>query len=448
LIRPPSSRPWARLSGNGIADATNAVTAQPMPAPPSLAASAVPWVLVLGAAVAVRLALIVLTAGYQAPWPWEVEVMSRALVESGTLGFNWFGRTPIEPSAFLPPVYPLFVAATMWLGGAQYVLALRLAQLVVSTIGVGVLVLVAREVAGSRGLGFLAGLIGALYPTFVIATVQVNTVALEVLFVELFALGLLCWWRNRSPAWLVGSGLALGLLTLTRGPAALLWLVVAVWLSFVRPSAAGPRRMLQLAAFTLAMVAPMVPWAARNYAVFHQPVLIATNAGYNFWVGHNASANGEFDSTWGANQPLIDQSAALSEPERDRFYMQRALAYVRDHPADEVALSARKLWYFLWFRPALGSSYQNDQRLRDAGELALMAGYGAIVPFAIAGMWLTRRDWRRLAVVYGVWPVYAASAVAFFSATRYRSPAEPFLVVFATIALASLAGQMLRQRRA
>jgi 4-amino-4-deoxy-L-arabinose transferase-like glycosyltransferase len=448
LIRPPSSRPRARPPGNGIADATIAATAQTVRARSSLAASAVAWVLVLGVAIAARLALILLTAGYQAPWPWEVEVMSRALVETGMLGFNWFGRTPIEPSAFLPPVYPLFVAGAMWLGGAQYVLALRLAQLVVSTIGVAVLVLVAREVAGSRGLGFLAGLIGALYPTFVIATVQVNTVALEVLFVELFALGLLRWWRDRSLAWLVGSGLALGLLTLTRGPAALLWLVVAAWLLFVRPSAAVPLRLLQLAAFTLAMIVPMVPWAARNYVVFHQPVLIATNAGYNFWVGHNASANGEFDSTWGANQPLIDQSAALSEPERDRFYMQRALAYVRDHPADEVALSARKLWYFLWFRPALGSSYQNDQRLRDAGELALMAGYGAIVPFAIAGMWLTRRDWRRLAVVYGVWPVYAASAVAFFSATRYRSPAEPFLVVFATIALASLAGQMLRQRRA
>ena len=41
---------------------------------------------------------------------------------------------------------------------------------------------------------------------------------------------------------------------------------------------------------------------------------------------------------------------------------------------------------------------------------------------AALGAWLSRRDWRRLFAIYGVWVAYALSAVAFFAATRYRSP--------------------------
>src|SRR5207249_408029 len=99
------------------------------------------WLVVLEVAAAARLAMIALTARYQSPWPWEVEVMSRALVETGTLGFDWFGRTQVQPSAFLPPVYPLFVAMLMWIGGGEYTLALRLAQGVVSVVAVALLVL-------------------------------------------------------------------------------------------------------------------------------------------------------------------------------------------------------------------------------------------------------------------------------------------------------------------
>jgi hypothetical protein len=109
-------------------------------------------------------------------------------------------------------------------------------------------------------------------------------------------------------------------------------------------------------------------------------------------------------------------------------------------------LSLLKLWYFVWFRPGLGSSYPNAGRLRDVGEIALAVGYGAVLPAALVGVWLSRRAWRRLFVVYGIWIAYALSAVAFFAATRYRAPVEPFLIAFASLTATRVIQLMLRSR--
>jgi 4-amino-4-deoxy-L-arabinose transferase-like glycosyltransferase len=406
----------------------------------------VPFAALLGVALVPRLLLHWLVIDYRPPWPWEVEVMARSLVENGTLAYDWFGRTPLRPTAFLPPVYPLVVAASMWVGGADHQATLRIWQIVLSSASVTFMLPLAQEVTGSRLAAWIAAVIAAVYPTFVAATAQIATATLEVFWVELFVLALLRWHRHERWRWLGLAGLALGLLALTRGPAVLLWPVVALWLLLVRGAGDRRRRVARLAVFTALAVLPAVPWTARNYVVIGAPVVIATNTGYNFWVGHNPSATGEFDSTQEANQPLVDMVAPLTEPERDAFYLRTGLEYLVSHPADEARLSVLKFWYFLWFRPGVGSSYPNAGRLRDIGELALALGYGTVLPAGLAGAWLARRDWRRLFVVYGIGIAYALSAVAFFAATRYRAPVEPFLIAFAGLSCARVIERVRRRR--
>ncbi|HEV8635546.1 MAG TPA: glycosyltransferase family 39 protein [Chloroflexota bacterium] len=407
----------------------------------------VPLAALVGLALLPRLVLHWVVADYRAPWPWEVEVMSRALVEHGTLAYDWFGRTPLRPSAFLPPVYPLVVAAAMWTDGADHQATLRVWQIVLSTVSVVLVVPLARELTGSRPAAWIAGALAAVYPSFVAATAQITTATLEVFWVEVFALALLRWHRHERWPWLGLAGLTLGLLALTRGPAVLLWPVVALWLLAVRNTGDLRRGVARLAVFTAFAVLPALPWTARNYLVIGAPVVIATNTGYNFWIGHNPAATGEFDSTQEANQPLVDLVAPLSEPERDAFYLRTGLRYLVSHPAEEARLSLRKLWYFVWFRPGLGSSYPNAGRLREVGELALAVGYGAVLPAAVVGAWLSRRAWRRLFVVYGIWVAYALGAVAFFAATRYRAPVEPFLIAFASLMWARVI-ELIRRGRA
>jgi hypothetical protein len=306
----------------------------------------------------------------------------------------------------------------------------------VSTASVGLLIPVASLMTGSRIAGRIAGGLAAVYPALIVGAVQVNTVTLEVFWIEVFALAILTW--ARRPKWtrLAAAGLALGLLSLTRGPALLIWPVVAAWLLVVAPVPGLHRRVVWLAVLSLGLILPQVPWMVRNSSAIGAPVMIATNGGVNFWIGHNPRADGEYAWPIDTDRALAERAAGLSETARDDLYYRIGLEWSRDHPAEEIDLSLRKLWYFLWFRPGLGSSYPNAAQFQQVAQFALMAGYGGVLIAALPGLWLARRFWRQNFVLYGLLPAYAASSVMYFAATRFRAPIEPFLIALAGLGLA------------
>lgn len=403
-------------------------------------ATAIGWAALIGLALAARLAAHLVIGDYRPPWPWEVEVMANSLVERGVLAYDFYGLTELRPTAFLPPVYPFFVAAVRWLAGPDFATALRLAQIAVSTASVVLVVPIGRRMTGSRAAGWLAGFAAAAYPAFVIASVQVNTVTVEIALIELFGLALLAWAARPRAIWLAAAGLALGLLALTRGPALLIWPFVGFWLLVVYPARGLHRRIAWIAVFSLCLVAPQVPWAIRNQAAIGSPITISTNGGLNFWIGHNPAADGEFLLHFDVDRDLSRRAAELSEPDRDRLYYRLGWEYLTTHPAEEIDLSRRKLWYHVWFRPNLGSSYPDSQRFQGVAQLALIGSYAGAAGLGLIGLWWTRRDWRRLFVIYGIAVAYAASSVIYFAATRFRAPFEPFLIVFAAAGAIWLAG--------
>ena len=91
----------------------------------------------------------------------------------------------------------------------------------------------------------------------------------EALALVLLLAGLLALTRQR----VLLAGIAIGLLVLTRPSAQLLVPVVALWLLFT----VGWRR---TAVFAVAVGVFVLPWVARNEAVFGKPVLVTSN-GFN-----------------------------------------------------------------------------------------------------------------------------------------------------------------------
>jgi len=61
-----------------------------------------------------------------------------------------------------------------------------------------------------------------------------------------------------------------------------------------------------------------------------------------------------------------------------------------------------------------------------------------IVPLAAGGLWLTRKRWHELWLLYVMMAAYAASLTLFFLFARYRIPLVPITLLFAAVAIDEL----------
>ena len=66
--------------------------------------------------------------------------------------------------------------------------------------------------------------------------------------------------------------------------------------------------------------------------------------------------------------------------------------------------------------------------------------FGVLVPLALLGMILSWRDRKRLAILYAMTGVYAASVLMFYVFARYRLPLVPFFMLFAAAAVVRIPG--------
>ncbi len=332
--------------------------------------------------------------------------------------FEPFGRAP---------GYPAFLAAV---GGGREVVAavparVKIAQAIVGGIGVLLVSLLATPFAGPRG-GVIAAWIAAVYPPLVwIAAYGFSEavfwpLALAVAWTFDRALG-----PPSEGAFFAGAaGLLTGIGILVR-PALLLFLPMAlVWLIVRRRVTTA----LLLAAGAIVVVGP---WTARNYVHHERFVLVASDGGVTFWTGNHPMARGEGDMAANpalkiANQELRARYPGLNEEAMEPIYYREALAWMRAHPLEWLALEARKLFYLI---VPVGPSYTLHSRLYVT---ASVVSYGIVAVLAVAGLIRVRSQRSRTP---GLW-LLLASAVAvcliFFPQERFRIPIiDPALVVAA-----------------
>ena len=64
--------------------------------------------------------------------------------------------------------------------------------------------------------------------------------------------------------------------------------------------------------------------------------------------------------------------------------------------------------------------------------------FGIILPLALVGAWITRKDSRRLGVLYALACAFLLSVVLFYVVERYRHPVVPVILLFAAAAVAAI----------
>lgn len=356
------------------------------------------------------------------------------------------------------PLYPYFLALVYRTIGSS-VLVVRSVQAVV---GAAACVLLAD--AGwrlfSKRAGLAAGLLLAAYPPAIFLDTIVQKSALDNFFLclVLWLIALVAGRpRSRTAVWL---GVALGLLMLTRENAAVLILPIGLWLiwsarlgpSEMEREASAERGSARLAALFAAGVAlAVLPVTIRNVVVGGELAVTTAQFGPNFYIGNNPDADGTYKPLvpWRGNARFEQQDATelaeralgrrLTPGEVSAYFRSRALAFIRAEPGRWLRLLGRKLALTV---NAVEVSDTEDQYTYARWSWPLKLGavwnFGVLLPLALAGMWIARRDWRVLWVLHAVVALYAASVVLFYVFGRYRFPLVPPLMLFAGAALAGL----------
>lgn len=167
-------------------------------------------------------------------------------------------------------------------------------------------------------------------------------------------------------------------------------------------------------------------------------MMTSTNGGLNFWIGNNANATGEYIFPTIIDDALVKSTLDLSEYARDRFFYRQGWQFIRQHPDQFLKLAGRKLVYFIFFRPNIGSSVQAaGYQLFDLVKLGFIATWLAMLPFAVLGLIAGGNKWRDYSLLILIFIVQALITMLYFSGTRFRTPIDGLVIVWVVFGLST-----------
>jgi tetratricopeptide (TPR) repeat protein len=325
------------------------------------------------------------------------------------------------------PLYPLFLAGSLWLAGGD----LHLAAL--PNVGL------ARELAPAAARWpalAAAGAAAALQTNATFASLYMS----ETLFTLLFGAALLAMaaWRRRPAPWRIAlAGALLGLACLTRSAALIFLPIAGLWALWLAVGRLGRRPATLLPPLALALAAAVViaPWTLHNCRAYGRCILIETGGSYNLWAFYEP------------RESLEQINAALeaipNPADRSDEASRRGLARLREDPS----IVARKIpaeWARLWAVKPIEDRFLLASNYSDPPPALFLSGlllddllYLLILCAAPFGLALARRD--ALALLLGLWvAVFVGATLLTHAEGRYRHFLFVALIPLASVALGAL----------
>lgn len=350
------------------------------------------------------------------------------------------GRSYVEGPYFRAPLYPWFLAAVYALLGTDY-LTPRLVQAVLGALSCGLVYWIGRPLFG-RKVAAVAGLAAASYWTLLYFDAQLLISPL-VVFLDLVLLALLFHAaRRKSLAWWGAAGAVLGLSAIAR-PNILLFAPAAAGWALLLDRPRWRRGALGAACFAAAALAPGAAVTARNWVVGGDPVFIASQGGFNFYLGNNPASDGRTallpdgpTGFFGRDFAERTLGHSLEASEVSRFYYRRGFDFIRSEPARAFSLTILKA-RLMWSRWEIGNPeniyFWTDHFAPMVHYLPLRFAW--IGPLGLLGIALC---WSRRMQLFPLWGfalVYPASFVPFFASSRFRQPIVPVLLLLGSFAM-------------
>jgi 4-amino-4-deoxy-L-arabinose transferase-like glycosyltransferase len=365
---------------------------------------------------------------------YEMARVARALVTGFGYSDPFSGHT--GPTAWVPPLYPLLIAAVFKLFGI-YSLKSGWILLTLNSIFSAATALCVYEIAErcyNRRVALWSAWIWALYPAAMQYAVRwvwetsLSTflfAAVLVLALRMRGIGKSSKERARQSltSWLLFS-LLWALIALANSTMLLFFPICGIWilLGSLKPAASA----LQGAVAALLFIACLVPWTWRNWTSLHAFVPMRSNFGAELYAGNGP---GSYGFRYGVLIGLPEQDA------QHRLYVQLgeiayvhqrgelAKAYIQTHPARFVALSLKR-FYFFW------ASVPHPSDKHWLLDFIRQVNFCLPSITAILGLALSLR--RRIpAAMLFAWAFLLLPLTYYFVTVeaRFRHPLEPLIVI-------------------
>jgi hypothetical protein len=402
------------------------------------------WALtaILAAALIARV-LVVLLSPHFVPKAdaWDYDRIAVALAQHGTYPGSILAK---GPTAFRPPVFPIVLAGLYKVVGVGSAStrweAARLLEAVLGTITVALVFLIARRV-WDRTVALVSAAVAAVYPPLLLAGASLLA---ESVCIPLLLGGVLAALEyRRTPnrlRWALIAGVLVGLAALARVNVVLVAVPVALLVWSERPRLAW-RSLRAPLAVALATVAVLTPWTIRSSLVMHRFVPVSDETGYALVGTYNsyAQARTDYPALWlppiQAWRGMARIAHRLNEAQISERMTTLAVDYAKAHPAyvGKVAI-----WNSLRLANFTGPGVERwiEQTWGDPASLAVASVYAfwALAALALLGG-LTAAGRRAPPARWGCPLAVCISTVLIIGATRYRLPADPFIIMFASVGL-------------
>jgi 4-amino-4-deoxy-L-arabinose transferase-like glycosyltransferase len=337
----------------------------------------------------------------------------------------------IRASASHPPAFPLLMAGAdaIGLGGVN---GMRLVCCVVGGVGIVLVGLLGREIAGRR-VGMIAAAIAAVYPIWWLSD---SLILAEVLYLPFVAGTLLLayrLWKRPSAGRAVALGVVGGLAALTRSEGILLLVLVAGAVLLLRPRLARIRRIQLMALTLLVAAATLSPWIIYNFTRFDRTVFLSTNDGATLAdTNCPAAYSGKYLGLYvfGCHVPRVNERGG-DESEQSSRLADVGLRYAEHHAGRvPVVVAARvgRVWGL--FRPVQTIDADAFGRWSHGTSEFMLAGYWIVAAGGLVGFYVLRRRRVPISPMIAALAAVTLTAAVTYGIIRFRVPGD---VVFVTL---------------
>jgi 4-amino-4-deoxy-L-arabinose transferase-like glycosyltransferase len=332
-------------------------------------------------------------------------------------------------SADHPPLFMLYLSA-FTLVGLGGVVEHQLACVLLGSVTVVLVGVIGRRI-GSPRVGLIAAFFTATYAMIWVNDLLVMSETLAMTTTAGMLLAAYAYWQSRSRRAAIALGVLGALTALTRAELAIdlpLIAVVLVWCAV--PDWRG--RLTTLGAIFLAAAVVVAPWVGRNLYQFDRPVLLSSGLGIALAYSNcdDVYYTGRIGYwSYPCGQPPPPAADASIE---EGVYRKQALTYISNHERRlPTVIAARVLRQWSFYSPDQQTGFDvYEARDRWVSRLGVAQYYG-LLPLGAVGFVAMRRrrtpTWPLTSLFIGV----TVTAIVTYAATRFRTPAEIGLVIFA-----------------